>query len=320
MKKPMGSRLRTGTAGLTIVALLGTAIGISAATAVASKKTTNPKKTPTSSSGLNRQAKSAAFAPLGKSKSSGKSGASAKPKRHKKSTGINKGLFALEMTANGRMRTLKSPSAAVTTLRRAAAAKRRADKSGKADDTFKAVINLNGVRVEFTDPAAAEDACRELVKILLHARKERIFLGDIGQIEVADMVGEDTSGTSSGDSTATPKAKTKRRRVTRKQKQKAAAQAAAKRLAAQRTVQLRINMKIQLEVRKNRGRRLSRTRVRQIVQAEIERARQDGLLPAATQDGGFGAAGGRGRASQIEAYRHELGRAFATGKRLDATN
>ena len=317
---------RTFAAGLALIGLLGISADFSTATAVAVTKTTkSKKKTNPSSSGADRRAEPAASAPLGKSKHVAKSSTAKKkkkkPKRRTKSKGgVNKGVFTADITTSGRTRTIKSPAATVSALRRAAAARRRAEKTGKADDTFKVVINLNDVQIEFTDPAVAEEACRELVKVLFRARKDRIFLGDIGQIEAADMVVEELPATSGTGSASPPKTKKKRRRISRKQKQQAAAQSNARLLAARRALRFRINMKIQMEVRKNRGRRLSQSRIKQIVQAEIEQARKDGLIPASGQNAGAGSADSGDRGSRVQNYRRELGRAFAKGKRLGAEN
>jgi hypothetical protein len=175
-------------------------------------------------------------------------------------------------------------------LQRAAALKRRSGKEHGPD--FTAVLTINGVTYEFSNPDDARTACRALMEGLRRLSKVRANLGDIGsipEVEVTDAAGaEDRGG------------------ATREQ--------------ALQTVRQRVNDAVRQEVQRNQGRMPTPERMQQIMADQVDRARRDGLLPEQASSAAVPARRAADAAlearkqSEIDAVREMLARALSSAE------
>lgn len=223
--------------------------------------------------------------PAGLPKSVGRSARSAPEK-----AAPNEGTFEATVSSAGKSEKFDSPARAAAAIGRAGARSR--GKKGLEPD-FHAVININGSSFEFSDPKDAQAVCSLVGQAVGRLRKVRAGLGDLGELTPAEAP-------------PLPGAKGD------------AKSSAAERAAAMQKVRQRINKAIQDEVRKYR-RPVNPIRTRQIVLQEIQKAQQEGLIPAPQQPApaGVPAAGGDRRTAEIEYVRTLLEQALSNGKPVE---
>ncbi|WP_166829377.1 hypothetical protein [Thalassoroseus pseudoceratinae] len=98
--------------------------------------------------------------------------------------GPNKGSLEITVTVDDREKSFDSQIRAITELRRAESKYQRL-KSGETM-MFSCVIDLNETKYEFTEPAAAREACQALTMATRRLSAIRKGLGDIGSIPEYD--------------------------------------------------------------------------------------------------------------------------------------
>ncbi|HUG93610.1 MAG TPA: hypothetical protein VML55_22410 [Planctomycetaceae bacterium] len=209
-------------------------------------------------------------------------------------TESDKGSFQATIVTADRSRKFDSPARALSELQRAAGLKRRAGKDDAL--SFSAVLEVNGVEYEFSQPDDAGRACRALMDGLRRLARVRAALGDLGTIPDLEPVpaeGPDADGPPGrGQFRGTPE------------------QAAL-------TVRQRVNAALWQEVQRNQGRMPDQQRTQQIIAEQVDRARREGLLsdnaPAESVAPRLpaGAALEARKQAEIEAVREMLARAFS---------
>ncbi len=174
--------------------------------------------------------------------------------------GPNKGSLEITVSVDDREKTYDSPIRAVTELRRAESKYKRL-KSGESM-TFACVIDLNETKYEFNEPEAAREACQALTMATRRLSAIRKGLGDVGSIPEFDEKAAEEAQDSD-------------------MPQVSPAQAAA-------IVRQRINMALyqQMMPRGNSGRPSQPTppnpqTIQRIIAQEVQKARDEGLLPSA---------------------------------------
>jgi hypothetical protein len=98
--------------------------------------------------------------------------------------GPNAGQFEIAITTDGETRTYDAPSKAIASLRRAVSQQKRT-REGETPD-FTAVITLNGTAYEFTDATDAQSACQSVTLATRQLATIRMGLGDIGPLPQLD--------------------------------------------------------------------------------------------------------------------------------------
>lgn len=208
-----------------------------------------------------------------------------------------KGVFEIKVSSGEREHTYSHPSKALTDINRAVSRAKRA-KEGE-EPFFQADLTLNDQVFTFSDPEAAFGACRTLTNAMKELPKMRMGLGDLGGIP--EMKKEDKPAAPSGQP-MTPKS----------------------RAAAVAEVRRRINMALRKQLggsgRSGRPSMPNPLTMQRTIQQEIEKARQEGLLPSGNQPNnpGGGFAGGDPREAKKEAIVQTLalvlGQADSVGK------
>ncbi len=176
--------------------------------------------------------------------------------------GPNKGTLEITVNIDDREKSYDSPIRAMTELRRAESKFQRL-KSGESM-TFSCIVNLNETEYEFNEPPAAREACQALMMASRRLSAIRKGLGDVGTIPEYDAEAEKNPD----DADATP--------------QVSPAQAIA-------IVRQRINIALyqQLMPRNsgNGGRPSqpsppSPQQIQSIINQEVQKAQNEGLLPS----------------------------------------
>lgn len=216
------------------------------------------------------------------------------PKAAPAKTGPDPGNLEIQVTSAGKSKSYEHPSKALMDIARAAA---RIKKAKEGDDiSFEAAIHLNDQVFTFTDPEAAQEACKALTTAMRELPKLKMGLGDLGAIPEA-----------AAETTPMPNATGNRPTAPKNQ------------AAAMAEVRRRINVALQQQlVGTGRGgvsiRYPTPQQMQQTINAEIEKARAEGLLPANANaaNAGTGVTGGDPREARKEAIVQTL--AFAFGK------
>jgi hypothetical protein len=213
------------------------------------------------------------------------------------------GRFEISVTSGDKVKSFPHPAKALTEISRAVARAKQA-KEGEAP-AFEAALTLNDQMFTFSDPEAALDACKALSTAMRDLPKLRMGLGDLGEIpEAKPETQPQPPGTT---------------------KQPTGAKSNA---AAMAEVRRRINLALQRQmVGSGRGsygiRMPNPATMQQTINQELEKARQEGLLPAnaSAANVGAGFAGGDPKEAKKEAIVQTLafafGRADSTGKAED---
>ncbi|MCA9070999.1 MAG: hypothetical protein KDA84_18860 [Planctomycetaceae bacterium] len=197
------------------------------------------------------------------------------------------GTFEIKVTTGDREHTYSHPSKALTDIGRAVARAKRA-KEGETVD-FEAELTLNDQVFTFTNPEAAFEACRTLTNAMRELPKMRMGLGDLG--EIPEVKKEEQPAADAGNQPMTAKS----------------------RAAAVAEVRRRINLALRKQMagsgRSGRPSMPNPMTMQRTIQQEIEKARQEGLLPSANQPNnpGGGFAGGDPREAKKEAIVQTLG-------------
>ena len=198
----------------------------------------------------------------------------------------DKGKFEIEVTSGERAKTFDHPSQALSEIARAVARAKRA-KDGETP-LFEAVMTLNEQVFKFSDPEAAQEACKAVTTALRELPKLRMGLGDLG--EIPDVNPED----------ANPTGRTK-------------AQAVAE---VRRRIQVALRQQLSGGTRSGRPTMPTPQTMQRIVAQEVDKARQEGLLPPDSNAGGFG--GGDPREAKKEAIVQTLALAFSKADSADS--
>lgn len=215
----------------------------------------------------------------------------AAPKAAPAKTGPDPGKLEIQVTSGDKSKTYEHPSKAMTDISRAVSRAKKA-KEGE-EPAFEAAIHLNDQVFTFTEPDAALEACKSLSLAMRELPKLKMGLGDLGAIpEAAAEANPMPNGTTRP---AAPK----------------------NQAAAMAEVRRRINNALQQQiVGTGRGgvsiNYPTPQRMQQTINAEIEKARQEGLLPANTNPTNVGAGllGGDPRETKKEAIVQTLALAF----------
>lgn len=197
------------------------------------------------------------------------------------------GTFEIQVTNGERESTYSHPAKALTDINRAVSRAKRA-KEGE-EIAFEAVLTLNDQVFTFSDPEAAFEACRTLTNAMRELPKLRMGLGDLG--EIPEVQKEEQPAANPTNQPMAPKS----------------------RAAAIAEVRRRINLALQKQMagggRSGRPNIPNPLTMQRTIQQEIEKARQEGLLPSGAQvnNPGGGFAGGDPREAKKEAIVQTLG-------------
>lgn len=206
------------------------------------------------------------------------------------------GRFEIHVASGDREKSFEHPSKALSEIGRALSRARRA-REGE-EPTFEAALTLNEQRFTFNAPEAALEACKDLGLAMRELAKLRMGLGDLGEIP------EVKSDEQPQAANPMPKGQSK----------------------AARVAEVRRRIQIALRKQMTGGRpgrppkRLNPLAVRKTIQKEIEKARQEGLLPSGTNPanagGGFAAGDPREARKEaiVQALALTLGQADSVGK------
>jgi hypothetical protein len=216
------------------------------------------------------------------------------PKAAPAKTGPDPGKLEIQVTSGDKSKTYEHPSKALTDISRAAARAKKA-KEGE-EPAFQAEIHLNEQVFTFTDPEAAQEACKALSTAMRELPKLKMGLGDLGAIPEA----------AAAETTPMPNATGNRPMAPKNQ------------AAATAEVRRRINAALQRQLVGTGGGGVSiryptPQQMQQTINAEIEKARAEGLLPAnaSAANAGAGLNVGDPREAKKEALVQTLAFAFA---------
>jgi hypothetical protein len=215
------------------------------------------------------------------------------PKPPPAKQGPDPGHLEIVVTSGEKVKTFEHPSKAIKDISQAVTRQKRA-KEGE-EPLFEAQMTLNDQRFTFTDPTEALEACKALTNAMRELPRLKMGLGDLGEIpEAAAEVPTQQPGT-------TTKPMGPRNQA-----------------AAMAEVRRRINLALQRQVVGTGSggisiRYPSPAQMQQTINQEIEKARQEGLLPANTNAANVGAGfpGGDPREAKKEAIVQTLAFAFA---------
>lgn len=203
------------------------------------------------------------------------------PKAVPAKQGPDPGKLEIHVTSGEKSKTYEHPSKAMSDIARAASRAKKA-KEGE-EQVFEAAFHVNDQVFTFSDPEAAQEACKALSSAMRELPRLRMGLGDLGEIpETAPETEPMPNGTTKPMGPISP-------------------------AAAKAEVRRRINLALRRQI-VGTGltiRYPSPAQVQQTINAEVEKARQEGLLPAA------GNVGGDPREAKKEAIVQTLAFAFS---------
>jgi hypothetical protein len=219
----------------------------------------------------------------------------------KEKQGPNEGQFEITISTDGDTKTYDAPGKAVSLLRRAVSAQKRAPEG--EEPLFSAVITLNGTGYEFTDAAAAQYACQVVTQAARQLSAIRMGLGDIGPLPEIDPELAAEKLQEGMKPTPAQAMMIVRQRI----------MAAMNQEMAQSLLPSGRGGSAQVRVPDPRQMQAMQQRMNQIAQQEIQKAQAEGLLPA-----GPVAVQGDPVANQKEAVIQMLALAFSKGTLVEA--
>jgi hypothetical protein len=182
------------------------------------------------------------------------------PKPAPAKTGPDPGKLEIQVTSGDKSKTYEHPSKAISDISRAVTRAKRA-KEGEAL-VFESAIHLNEQVFTFTDPEAALEACKALSTAMRELPKLKMGLGDLGAIPEAKPEETNPMPNATGNRPMAPR----------------------NQAAAMQEVRRRINIALQRQMVGSGGgiRYPTPQQMQQTINAEVEKARAEGLLPANT--------------------------------------
>jgi hypothetical protein len=192
------------------------------------------------------------------------------PAEKEEKKGPNKGTLEITVVSGEKEKTYDTPLKPMSDLRRAVSKFKRL-KEGEVSD-FSATITLNGTGYQFDDPSDAQNACQALTNASRRLAAVRLGLGDIGEIPSFDP---NAAALPAAAAPPTNPAQVK--------------------ALIQRRVMQALYQQMMPQVTPGRApstpRPPSPQQIQQIYAQEIQRARDEGLLPSAPTTGAGTGAG-----------------------------